>query len=103
MSMIQELRTQMDGVNREMIRLFCRRMELSAEIAVCKQRDGRPVYDPARERDILETVSAQAGEDLADYARVLFQTLFDLSKSYQAEILASPAAAAGAKGEEHDG
>ena len=83
MSSLEELRKEMDAVNSGMMDLFKKRMEVSAAIAACKQQSGAPVYDPARERTILAAVSEQAGEGLEDYARVLFQTLFDLSRSYQ--------------------
>ena len=36
-----------------------------------------------REREILQRMSEAAGDEFADYARILFSTLMDLSKSYQ--------------------
>lgn len=83
MSNINELRKQMDDVNSRMIDLFAERMEISAQIADYKKENGLPVYDPERERAILTAVSEQAQGGLEGYARVLFQTLFDVSRSWQ--------------------
>ena len=58
-------------------------MDVAAGIAEYKKEHHLPVYDPARERDVLARVSALAGEDMEGYARVLFSTLFDLSRAYQ--------------------
>ena len=80
---IQELRGNIDRIDRQLIELFSQRMETSSMIAAYKKENRLPVYDPAREREILVRVSAMAGPELEDYTRVLFQTLFDLSRSYQ--------------------
>jgi len=80
---IQELRGNIDRIDRQLIELFSQRMETSSMIAAYKKENRLPVYDPAREREILARVSAMAGPELEDYTRVLFQTLFDLSRSYQ--------------------
>jgi chorismate mutase/prephenate dehydratase len=80
---MNELRTQIDTVDEQIVDLFRRRMALCADIAQCKKQEKLPVYDPERERKVLQRVSDLAGEELEDYTRVLFSTLFDLSRSYQ--------------------
>lgn len=86
---LSQLRDEMDGINREMLDLFSRRMALSLEIAQCKREEGLPVADKSREREILARVAAQAGQPLEGYARILFETLFSLSKSYQSDATQS--------------
>ena len=80
---LDELRSQINGIDEELIDLFRRRMDVAAGIAEYKKEHHLPVYDPARERDVLARVSVLAGEDMEGYARVLFSTLFDLSRAYQ--------------------
>ena len=80
---LDELRSQINGIDEALIDLFRRRMDVAAGIAEYKKEHHLPVYDPARERDVLARVSALAGEDMEGYARVLFSTLFDLSRAYQ--------------------
>ena len=80
---IDELRQEIDSINTDMMELFRRRMEVSAEIAAYKREHHLPVRDPEREQAILDRIGAQAGDELADYARELFRTLFELSRTYQ--------------------
>ena len=83
---LTELRQELNDINAEMTRLFCRRMELSKQVGLYKKEHGLPVLDRAREREILAEATKQAGPALARYARVFFQNLFDLSRSYQNSI-----------------
>ena len=69
---IQELRKDIDRVDEELVELFRRRMQTSVQIAEYKKENNLPVYDPARERDKLANVCAQAGDELEDYTRVLY-------------------------------
>ncbi len=80
---LQEYRTKIDGIDREIVRLFAERMQTASEIAAYKKEHNLPVYDGAREHALLAKVSELAGENLESYARVLFSTLMNLSRSYQ--------------------
>lgn len=80
---IQELRREIDGIDAQLLPLFCQRMEIAAQVADYKKQNGLPIYVPGREREILDRVAAQAGENMADYAKILYNTLFELSRAYQ--------------------
>ncbi|MEA4823392.1 MAG: prephenate dehydratase domain-containing protein [Clostridiaceae bacterium] len=80
---LQEYRTKIDGIDREIVRLFSERMQTASEIAAYKKEHNLPVYDGAREHALLAKVSELAGENLESYTRVLFSTLMNLSRSYQ--------------------
>jgi len=82
---ITELRSEIDKIDDELLRLFCARMELSAQVADYKRERGLPIYVPAREREILQNVAQKAGAELSDYARSLYSTIFELSRGYQAK------------------
>ncbi|MDY4105845.1 MAG: prephenate dehydratase domain-containing protein [Oscillospiraceae bacterium] len=84
---INELRSQIDGVDKQIIELFRQRMAISEDIAVCKQAAGKPIYDPERERKKLVEVAGLAGEDLRTGAIMLFSTLFDLSSTRQMQVM----------------
>ena len=83
---LSELRKEIDSVNDQILELFLRRMALSEEVAACKRAQGLPVLNAQREQEILDAISAGAG-DLAPYARRLFTTLFELSREHQADLL----------------
>ncbi len=80
------VRTEIDAVDRQLLPLFLRRMELSAAAAEAKRARGLPVRDPVREEQILEAVAARAG-DRADAARRLYETIFALSRELQTGLM----------------
>lgn len=80
---LQELREQIDSIDRELVDLFVRRMNCSAGVAEYKRENGMPVLDASRERALLGKISELAGEEFEDYARTLYATILSLSRSYQ--------------------
>ena len=82
---LKELRNQIDDIDTELVRLFTERMNLSAQVADYKKEHNLPIYVPSREREILKDVAEKAGPNLANYTRVLYSLLFELSRSYQSK------------------
>ena len=80
---LQEIRTQLNGIDDEILKLFCRRMALVKDVAAYKMEHHLPVLDSGREQAILDRVSQAAGEEMGGYARTLFETLMALSRDYQ--------------------
>lgn len=85
---LNELRVQIDEIDRSMVELFTRRMEVCKDIAAAKKEMGKPINDPERERKKLAEVAEQAGEMMRGYASSLYSLMFDLSKAYQERLLA---------------
>ena len=75
------LRTKIDAVDRELVALFCRRMELSEQVAVYKQEHGLPVLDKGREAELLQRVAALSScpQETAE----LYHTILYLSRRRQ--------------------
>ena len=82
---LNELRNEIDNIDSELVRLFCARMNIAAKVADYKKEKGLPIYVPARERAILQDVAEKAGPEMANYTRVLYSMLFELSRSYQSK------------------
>ena len=82
---ISELREKIDAIDTELVRLFTERMGISAQVADYKKERNLPIYVPAREREILQSVAEQAGPEFGNYTRVLYSMLFELSRSYQSK------------------
>ncbi len=80
---MEELRQEIDAIDEELVRLFVKRMGVSAQVAECKRENGRAVLDPKRERQLLERVSELAGDELESQTRVLYNLILSLSRSYQ--------------------
>ena len=55
---LQQLRRQIDDVDRRILPLLNRRARLALRVGALKQRQGLKPFDPARERAILRRLSA---------------------------------------------
>ena len=82
---LKDIREQIDSIDDQLVRLFVNRMELSAQVADYKKANHLPIHVPAREREILQEVAKLAGPDMANYTRVLYSMIFELSRSYQSK------------------
>ena len=82
---LQELRSQIDRIDDQLVELFGARMDVAAQIADLKKAQGLPIYVPSRERQILSDVAKKAAPDMETYTRVLYSMLFELSRSYQSK------------------
>ena len=80
---LKDLRNQIDVIDDELVKLFVKRMEASAQVADYKKANNMPIHVPSREREILQKVANKAGQGMESYSRVLYSMIFELSRSYQ--------------------
>ena len=64
---LNELRKEIDAVDENMVKLFCRRMEISKKVSDYKAQRGLPVLDAARERQKMVQVTGFAGPEMESY------------------------------------
>lgn len=83
---LKELRGKIDEIDDQLVKLFCQRMDIAAQVAQYKKEQGLPILMPAREREKLQDVSQKAGPEMAGYTRTLYTMLFELSRSYQSKL-----------------
>ena len=89
---ISQLRRELDEVDRELVALFERRMEISREVAAYKRGRGLPVLDAAREEQVLQSRQEMLRDGrLAAGCRALFQEIMRLSREEQDKALAREA------------
>lgn len=85
---IEEYRREIDRIDRELLDLFLRRMQLSEKIGAYKKEKGLPVFDAQREADVLRSrMQAVEQDSLRQSAQDFFVSLMELSKAYQKRIL----------------
>ena len=89
---LEQLRSEIDGIDEQLVSLFCQRMHISAQVADYKKENNLPIFHPGRERAILQKVAENAGPEMANYTRVLYSMLFELSRSYQSKRNSLPSA-----------
>ena len=86
---IAEIRTQIDAIDNDLLRLFLQRMDLMRDIANYKNAHNLPIVDKAREREVLSSVMDRAG-DMEEYAFYFFSKLISLACARQSEFVARP-------------
>lgn len=79
---LQDIRNKIDRVDDEIFTLFAERMALAREVAKEKKKEGTGIRNRMREREILQR-QAKKDPQLATYTRMLYNTLFSVSKSLQ--------------------
>lgn len=86
---LTEIRAKINHLDDQLLPLFLQRMDLADDVAAYKNEHHLPVMNKTREREILADVTKKAGEK-ERYAYHLFSTLFELSRSRQAELMTAP-------------
>lgn len=84
---LEELRKKVNDIDDQMVDLFVERMKVASEIASAKAENNLPVLDMKRENAVLQRVMEHAGDEFELYAKTLYHTMFDVSRSYQAGLL----------------
>lgn len=78
---LAELRRAIDTIDRDILRLFTERARLVIAVGDVKRAIGRGVYDPARERAILDALAALAESPVdGDTVRRVFERVIDESR-----------------------
>lgn len=80
---LKELRGQIDSIDKELLELYSKRMELCLKVAEYKAKNNVGVMQSGREKEILDRVKALSPEKFSTGAEVLFTDIMDISKSYQ--------------------
>ena len=82
--LLLEARETINGIDRDMARLFERRMETVRRISEYKRAHGLPVFDAAREQAVIRRNSALIADETLreEYVRFL-HAVMDISKDYQ--------------------
>lgn len=88
MRTLDQVRQDIDQVDRQMTALFEERMHLVAEVIAVKRAAGLPVLDAAREEVVVEKNTARlTDQELARYYEAFIRKTMELSKEYQRSLL----------------
>lgn len=81
---LSDLRSDLDQIDREIIALFERRMEVSRQVAAYKREKGLPILDAVREEQVLQSRAEMLKDaSLTQPCRELFTELMRLSRKEQ--------------------
>lgn len=79
---LSEIREEINRIDEQILNLFLQRMKCSGQVAAYKVEHNIPVYNGAREQEILDKISAKSGE-YGDSARLLYSTIMNISRALQ--------------------
>ncbi|MEZ7729350.1 chorismate mutase [Granulicatella sp. 20925_1_28] len=82
--MLEKQRAEIDAIDREIVALFERRMQVVVDVARIKKENGIAILDANREKEVITKVQsylkdATLKEELAE----VYETLMKVSKDYQ--------------------
>ena len=81
---LDDLRTQIDGIDDTLLKLYNKRMELVHEVGELKNTTGAPIYRPEREQAILNRLKDQNDGKLTDGAiDALFLEMFAVARNLE--------------------
>ena len=88
MSELDQYRAQIDSIDRRLVELFLGRMAVTQQVGEYKLRQGLPVLDPQRERQVLSAKAALV-EDPADKADLtdLYRSIMAISRRQQRKLV----------------
>jgi len=84
---LDELRVEIDEIDKGLVDLFSKRMDIAAGIAAYKKENGLPVLDATRERAKMNSLMEMTRPELEEHVHSLYSLIFELSRSYQNKIL----------------
>ncbi len=78
---LEPLRRDIDGVDQQILKLLHARVRLVIQVGRYKRQRNLPIYDPLRERQVLERLSEAAQSPLdRDTVRRIFERIIDESR-----------------------
>ncbi len=85
---LTKCREEIDNIDRQLVELYEKRMEVSEKVAAYKIATGKRVLDKERERQKLEAVQAMAGNDFNKHGvKELFEQIMTMSRKKQYQLI----------------
>lgn len=84
---MQQIRDQIDGIDKKVIGLLSKRMKLAAELGRLKKKEGLPVLDKKREAEMLAEIEKSAKEQGLNplFAKKLYGQILKESRKIQSD------------------
>lgn len=85
MKTLEELRTEIDKINAQLVELLAQRMHIAEEIAKYKKANNLSVHAPERERQVIENVKILAKKNGLNekFIEDLFRKIIEQTKNME--------------------
>ena len=82
--MLEKQRAEIDAIDREIVALFERRMQVVVDVARIKKENGIAILDTNREKEVIAKVQSYLNDSsLKEELAEAYETLMKVSKDYQ--------------------
>ena len=82
--MLEKQRAEIDAIDREIVALFERRMQVVVDVARIKKENGIAILDASREKEVIAKVQSYLNDaTLKEELAEAYETLMKVSKDYQ--------------------
>lgn len=80
---LELMRKKIDEIDDKLLLLFKERLEVSKKIGLLKKKHNMKIFDPQREREIIDSCTQNVNEDEKIYIEKFLRNLMDISKEVQ--------------------
>ena len=88
MDKLSEARIEINEIDREMAKLFERRMRAAEKVAEYKKENGLPILDAEREKAVIRNNSSLVEDEaLKEYYTGFIKSTMEISRAYQSRLL----------------
>ncbi len=88
MSELEEYRKEIDSIDKELISLFEKRMEVAVKFGEYKKKNKLPIFNGKREEEVIEkNIKKLNNSSYMDIGRSFFENLMELSRSLQSNVI----------------
>lgn len=87
MKNLDEIRTEINAVDDELLALIEKRLDLAKDVAEYKKANKLPILDRDRERWILDHITEDKSADLVVPLRETYETLFRVARRRQSQLI----------------
>lgn len=85
---IKDLRVEIDTIDKELVRLFEKRMDVVKHVAEYKIATNKPLKDPDREVALIEkNLTFLKNKAYSHYLKVFFKDIMESSRNYQSTLI----------------
>lgn len=87
MKTLDELRSQIDAADKDLIDAFARRLDAVKQIGELKKAQGRPVFDPEREKQKIAQLENLASAEVRPHIKRLYTEIMGIAKDIESKPL----------------
>ena len=80
---LNELRHEINELDAKILELFAQRLSVCHNVALYKQENNLPVFQPEREDEVIKKIREKSPPGLENCTEVLFKNIMDISKARQ--------------------